>query len=165
MPKLSPTELKSLLLINKHALDDEIIRQSQLYSDISDYAVQAEAERDAAKEDLEVVDAKLDIKWRKKLKDEKSTETMFKNLVKTDPEHEKAFDVWLAAKSNADEMNNLKNSFLQRSNMLRTLGQLYTSNYWMESSIKPTHAQENAHYTANRQRIATARAARVRPEN
>ena len=160
MKSIPISELREQLLIDKHALDDELIRQSQLFSEIGDQAVMAGAERDAAKENLEVTDSRLDTEWRKKLSTVKTTEKIINNHVKTDPRHEKAFELWLEAKSKADELENLQKSFLQRANMLKSLCQLYTSNYWMDSSIKPSKATEASHYAANRSRISNARAAR-----
>ena len=158
--RLSPSDLRAQLKIDKNALDEEVMRQPQLFSDIGEYEVEAQAELDAAKEYLETVDAKLDIKYRQQYKDEKTTEKMFANLVKVDPDHEKAFNEWLDAKTKAAELGNLQKSFLQRANMLKALGQLYSSNYWMEASIKPSKTVEDSHYLANRTRIANARAAR-----
>jgi uncharacterized membrane protein YheB (UPF0754 family) len=162
--KLSVDNLHSNLEVDKNALDDEIMRQPQLFSDIGDYAIDAVAERDTAKEALEVVDAKLDIEWRKKLSSNaKVTEKMVANLVKTDVRHEKAFNAWLVAKSKSDRLEVLQKSFFMRANLLKALAQLYSSNYWMESSIKAPKATIESHYNANRVRISNARAAQGKP--
>jgi len=63
----SPADLKKRLAIDKMALDDDVMEQPALFDDVSDQLADAIAERDAAKEDLTVVDAELDINWRRKL--------------------------------------------------------------------------------------------------
>lgn len=158
----SLSDLQAQLAIDKSALDDEVIRQPSLFYDISEQLTDASAERDAAKEDLATIDAELDNKGRKKLSTihDKVTENMVKNFVQTSPEHEKAFDIFLAAKTKADKLSALKDAFQQRSYMLRDLVQLYSANYFEESSVKPTRAQEASHYAANRLRMANARAVR-----
>lgn len=151
---------KADLAIDKHALDEEIVRQPQLFSEISEQAVMSAAERDAAKENLKVVDAALWIDWRTKLKDGKVTEKLLDHHVVTDPDHEKAFNTWLDAKTKADNAENLKDAFQQRSSMLRDLVSLYTSNYYQEASMRPSAASEASHYAANRSHLAKARAGR-----
>jgi ATP phosphoribosyltransferase regulatory subunit HisZ len=154
-------DLKQQLAIDKSSLDDEVIRQPVLFYNISEQLTEAIAERDGAKEDLASTDAGLDNKWRTKLKAlPKVTEAMVSNHVLTDPEHEKAFDVYLAAKTKADKLQALKEAFQQRSYMLRDLVSLYTANYYEDSAIKPSRAQEASHYAANRARISNARVAR-----
>lgn len=157
-------ELQQQLAIDKSVLDDEVIRQPVLFYTISEQLTDAIAERDAAKEELATVDADLDDQWRRKLakKDSKArvTEAMVANHVITSLEHEKAFDIYLKAKTKADKLLALKEAFQQRSYMLRDLVSLYSANYYEESSIKPTKAQDASHYAANRQRMSNARAVR-----
>lgn len=161
---MNPTlaDLQSQLAIDKSVLDDEVIRQPVLFYSISEMLTDAIATRDGAKEDLAAIDADLDGTWRKKLSkgDSKVTEKMVANCVQTDQEHEKAFDVWLKAKTHADKLLALKEAFQQRSYMLRDLVSLYSANYYEDASIKPTKTQEASHYAANRARISNARAAR-----
>lgn len=161
---IQPTlaELQEQLAIDKSVLDDEVIRQPVLFYTISEALTDAIAERDAAKEDLAAVDADLDFTWRKKLSKGtvKITETMVKNHVQTSADHDKAFLAWLEAKTKADKLLALKEAFQQRSYMLRDLVSLYSANYYEESSIKPSRAQEASQYAANRSRISNARAAR-----
>lgn len=163
MTLLTLTDLQEQLAIDKSCLDDEVIRQPMLFYSVSEMLVDALAERDAAKEELNAVDADLDGIWRKKLsKDAKGrlTESMVKNHVQLSAQHEKAFDVYLKAKTKADRLTALKEAFQARSYMLRDLVQLYSANYYEDASVKPTRAQEASHYASNRSRISNARAAR-----
>lgn len=161
MPSLA--DLQAQLAIDKSVLDDEVIRQPMLFYSVSEALTTALAERDAAKEELAAVDAELDFQWRKKLSKNKAvrvTETMIKNYVQTSEGHEKAFNVWLEAKTKADRLEALKAAFQQRSYMLRDLVALYSANYYEDASMKPTKAQEASQYASNRSRISNARAAR-----
>lgn len=159
---LTLTDLQQQLAIDKSALDDEVIRQPVLFYTISELLTDAIAERDAAKEELNMTDADLDSEGRRKLakSGDKTTEAMFKNYVQTHADHENAFKAWLIAKTKADKLLALKEAFQQRNYMLRDLVSLYSANYYEESSIKPSRAQEASQYAANRSRISNARAAR-----
>lgn len=163
MPTLTLADLQESLTIDKSVLDDEVIRQPVLFYTVSEMLVDALAERDAAKEELNSVDADLDGIWRRKLgKDPKAkaTEAVVKNHVQLSAEHEKAFGVYLTAKTKADRLSALKDAFQARSYMLRDLVSLYSANYYEDASVKPTKAQEASQYASNRSRIGNARAAR-----
>jgi len=155
-------ELKQHLAIDKSILDDEVVRQPVLFYTISEVLTDAIALRDGAKEELAAVDAEMDSMWRKRLSknDARVTEKMVQNCVQCSNEHEKAFNAYLEAKTNADKLLALKEAFQQRSYMLRDLVSLYSSNYYEASSIKPTKATEASHYNANRMRMSNAREAR-----
>lgn len=151
-------EIKQRLQIDKQVLDDEIMRQPGLFYTVSEQLTTALAERDAAKENLDIVNAELDAKWRKNLQSQpKLTEKVVNNHVVMDPDHEVAFAEYLMFKSKADKLQALKDAFQQRSYMLKALVALYAANYYEDSAIKPSHAQEVSHYAANRTRIALAR--------
>lgn len=157
------SELQAQLAIDKSELDDEVIRQPSLFYMVSEKLTDALAERDAAKEELANVDADLSAHYRAKLtKTTKGrvTDSSVAIHVQADAEHEKAFRVWLDAKTKADKLQALKDAFQQRSYMLRDLVSLYTANYFEDSSVRPSKAQEASHYAANRTRISNARAAR-----
>lgn len=155
--------LQAQLEINKTELDDEVIRQPSLFYMVSEQLTDALAERDAAKEELANVDADLYATWRTKLgKSEKGrvTDTMVNMHVQASADHEAAFANYLKAKTKAEKLLALKEAFQQRSYMLRDLVSLYSANYYEDTSMRPTKAQEASHYAANRQRISIARAAR-----
>ena len=143
-------------------LDDEVIRQPMLFYEVSDQLTDALAERDAAKEELAAVDADLDNSWRRKLAKvkERVTDKVILSHVTTSPEHEKAFEAYLQAKTRADKLTALKEAFQQRSYMLRDLVALYSANYYETTSLKPTKAQDISHYHTNRSHMNDARIAR-----
>ena len=154
-------DLRGQLQIDKTALDDEVIRQPGLFQEVSEELTEAIAERDAAKEELATVDAELDNKWRGVLAGAvKVTEKLISNHVQISNEHRLAFRSYLDAKTKADKLQALKDSFKQRSDMLRSLVKLYSDNYFESTSYSASKAQDASHYAANRARISEARAAR-----
>jgi uncharacterized protein YecT (DUF1311 family) len=157
-------ELKQELKIDKSCLDDEVIRQPVLFYTVSEQLTEAVAERDAAKEEMNVVDAELNAHYRTKLAKTASrvTDNLVTSHVQTDKRHEKAFMVWIEAKTKADKLQALKEAFQQRSYMLRDLVSLYSTNYYENASLKPSQAQEAAHYHTNRARIANARLTKLK---
>ena len=156
-------ELKEQLAIDKSVLDDEVIRQPVLFYAVSELLTSALAERDGAKEHMNSVDAELSAKWRAQLtttNQGRVTDTMVASQVQVDTKHKKAVEEYLDLKAYADQVEALKSAFQQRSYMLRDLVSLYTANYFEDSSVRLTKAQEASHHSANRARISIARAAR-----
>lgn len=163
MKQPSLADLHKYLTIEKLALDDEVINQPTLFYMVSEQLTLAMAERDAAKENLANVDASLYSKWRLKLskiKNSRVTDAEVNNQVQCSQEHEEAFNQFLTAKTQAEKLIALKEAFQQRSYMLRDLVALYTANYFEDSSLKPTKAQEASQYKSNRIRVALAREAK-----
>jgi hypothetical protein len=157
-------ELRSYLEIDKHALDDEIVKQPSLFFKVSEAYVEAVAERDACKEELASIDAELDGEVRHKLEvaGEKITEAIVKNEIQTDKKHGPAFDTYILAKTKADMLMALKEAFQQRGYMLRDLCSLYVSQYYDQSSVQGNSKTDAAVYNRQRERLAEAREARKR---
>lgn len=152
-------DLKAKLAINKAALDDEVSKQPILFFEIAEEYTQAAAERDACKEELATVDAKLDGIVRASLahSGDKVTEAMVKNSVQMHREHQEAFDTYMEAKTKADVLGSLKEAFVQRAHMIRDLCSLYLNSYYEQSSVQGTNSTDKAQYQATRKRLAEAR--------
>lgn len=153
-------KLKALLAIDKNKLDDNISEQPMLFFEIAEACVDALAERDARKEDLATVDAELDGKVRLFLAKQqtKVTEAMVENAVQTNKEHEAAFEAYAKAKGQADLFLAMKDSFAQRSDMLRSMAQLFVASYFEHPSIQ----EDKARYEIGRERLTQARAAKAK---
>jgi hypothetical protein len=148
-------EFKKYLAIDKQALDDEVMQQPALFFEVSEAYAQAVAERDALKEELNAIDAKVFVYQRGG--DPKATDTAIKSRVAVDPKHQKAFTEWLEAKEHADRLAALKDSFFQRSEMLKTLGRLHASNYFEQTSVRSTQSTDAMVYQRQRERLAIQR--------
>lgn len=157
MNSIIDDEFRRYLQIDKNALDDELISHPQLLFRVSEAYVEAVAERDALKENLLTVDASLDQEIRGELEGGKVTEAIVKNLIQLHPKHKAASDAYLMSKHKADVLAALKDAFGTRGYMLRDLCQLYTANYFENSSVKDSAAADAATYRRNRQRLAEAR--------
>lgn len=153
-------QLKALLAINRHALDEEISRQPLVFYEVADACVQAMADRDGAKEELDTIDAKLDGIVRKMLDGSKNrvTEAMVANGILLHPEHEKAYVAYMEAKTKADEVLALKEAFAQRGYMLRDMCQLYVTGYFEQNSVRgDSGAADRIQYNETRKKLAKAR--------
>jgi hypothetical protein len=148
-------EFKKYLRIDKQALDDEVMQQPGLFFEVSEAYAQAVAERDALKEELNVMDGRLYVGY--KGLDPKSTDTAIKSRINADPKHQQAFTEWLEAKEHADRLAALKDSFFQRSEMLKTLGRLHASNYFEQTSVRSTQSTDAMVYQRRRERLALQR--------
>ena len=148
-------EFKKYLRINKQALDDEVMQQPELFFQVSEAYAQAVAERDALKEELNVTDSKLFANQRRN--DPKATDTAIKSRVSIDSGHQQAFTEWLEAKEHSDRLGALKDSFFQRSEMLKTLGRLQASNNFEQTSVRDTKSTDAMVYERQRKRLALQR--------
>lgn len=161
MSKTLVEELKAFLEIDKHALDDEIVKQPSLFFRASEAYVEAAAERDACKEELATIDAELDGKIRHDLEvaGDKYTEAIVKNGIQAHKRHSAAFDTYILAKTRADQLLGLKEAFHQRSYMVRDLASLYVASYYENSSVQGNGRSDKVVYDRQRERLATAREA------
>jgi hypothetical protein len=158
-------ELKEALQIERSELDFEIVKQPSLFNDAGELAVEAAAVRDTLKEKLSQKDAELYLKHKELLEEEadkKPSEASIKMAVERDSAHIKATDNYLEAVAEAAKLQILKESFHQRSYMLRELAGLYVSNWFESSSVKPTRNTDAAVSDRKMQRLVEGRAGRNR---
>jgi hypothetical protein len=145
-------EFRGYLAIDKHALDKELMQQSQLFFTVADELVLALSKRDALKEGLATIDAGLDKKYR--AGNSKVTETAIKSMVQLDREHQLAMGQYLQLKLEADQLAALKEAFQQRNYAIRDLCQLFVSQYFAQDSVKVTAASDELIYQTRRQQTA-----------
>jgi hypothetical protein len=152
-------ELKVGLEIRKSALDDELVKQPQIFNEVSELAVMAAARRDFLKEELSRTDAELAGKHRRNFEKKagKATDSMVSAAVATDPVHKTAVEKHITAKETADLAMSLKESFHQRRYMLQELSGLFVANYF-ESSSSGGARSNMSEYKAGKNRDAMAEA-------
>lgn len=155
-------ELRSLLEIDKHSLDDEIVRQPQTFFKISEASVKATAHRDFCKEEIKRVDADLAAAHRRKIEKSgaRATDSAVSSAVAADPKHQKAVDRYIKANQRAELLNALREAFSQRSYMLRDLSTLFVANYFEKTSVTDNSTVRGAKADANMDRMAEARKAK-----
>lgn len=152
-------ELRELLAIDKHSLDDEIQKQPQLFFKVSEAQVSAAARRDYLKEEIKRVDAELHAKHRRLIEKtgSRATDAAVTAAIQADPDHQRAVDAHINAAKEADLLVALKESFSQRSYMLRDLATLFVANYFESSSMKANSAASDIRYEKAKDKMAEAR--------
>lgn len=154
-------ELKQKLIINKTALDEELVHQAHSFYELADMYSAAVSQRDALYEEVKQVDADLYGVIRVELEQRgvKATEAIVASQVQSSQEHKDAHKAFLDAKLLADKLGALKEAYGQRAYMLRDLVQLYAVGYFSDTPIRSTNASD-AMYDHRRMRMAEKRTAK-----
>ena len=128
----------ALIRIDRNQLDDELIRQPEIFAWLSEDLVTAIAIQDEKKNRVPVIEAELNQKIRKQLDraGEKYTEAVINSRVLTHEDRTQALNEYTQARANAGRLMGLKEAFSQRANMLRELAHLFAAGYWSEQSAK-----------------------------
>jgi len=124
---------RALLPVDKHALDDALERHAQLQEEIGRELNLAQAAASRAKDDLATVEANL-------FKDLKSSGEKISNevcnaTVQTHRLREKAYDVLLTLQGEVNDWAKLYDAWQQRGWSIKTLGELYSSEYFSLTSV------------------------------
>ena len=149
-----------LLKIDKNDLDTELIRQTDLFNKISLQFVEAASIRDEKKKYLQVVEAELRLKIKKEFDDDgrRVTEKTLDAMIITDPIRLKANKIYQEAKLKCDKYEVLKESFRQRSYMLRELISLFISDYYSIDAVrKKGSRRDEQFYDLTREKIKGSR--------
>lgn len=119
------------------SLAESMVEQTQLYGHCGAMFALAKSERDQKKFESELLEAKLnrDIRERLENNGEKVTEDKIKALIKLEPEYQKVYREYLDARFDADSWEELKDSYTQRSYMLKELATLRSSGYLDEMTV------------------------------
>ena len=119
-------KLKDGLRIDEHSLDTALRDHPDLFYDVSLALALAISNRDEAKQNLEEIEAEVDIEIRAETArlNEKTTETQITSLKKIDPKVKTANDKFLAEKLNAANLTALKEAYEQKSYALSKLVEL-----------------------------------------
>lgn len=123
-------ELAVEITIDKNKLDDELIKQPQLYWEVSEGYADAISKRDQSKQVLEQVEATTGSAYRLSDYSGKVTEAKVNEHVKADSSYVQQYQLHIAYKAKAEAWSGLKESFSQRCSMLRELVTLHTTGYW-----------------------------------
>lgn len=152
------------LKIDRNSLDDELIEQAAIFFEVAEAASYAASERDEAYSMIKEIEAELTQSERERLiqEENKVTEKMVESAVRNHDDYVKAVRYHLKMKKKADRLTALKESFHQRSYMLRDLVQLYISGYFMDESIKGGQAMSRSDVEFHNQTKAVGRQRRER---
>lgn len=162
-------QLRALLVIDKHNLDEELIRQPQLYDEAARGA--ARAASIAAKKKLErnETEAKRATSMRNAAtkKGQKITEAQVNKDLPKDPEFIKASLAYIAAEEDAGMWAALKDAFAQRSYALKDLVQLYLGGFFQADRVGAAtpRSREQVDYDQHRAAMAEDRKRRAKTKN
>lgn len=126
-------EAKQALQIDKNDLDEELIRQPVILSDVGAARVKAENIRDRAKDALEREEAEAYLKGKEDA-EKGSTDHSIRQRAKIRKKVVAAQAEYREAKREAAEWDVLWTSFMQRSFMLNKLAELYTAQFYSKDS-------------------------------
>lgn len=159
-------ELREGLAIDKDALDEGLIQQPQQYLDVSEAYALAVSRRDQAKDNLETLEARLNLDYRSDAESsgEKYTEPMLKAKVQQSKMRRQAYTEYLEACKEVDLLDGLRSAYRDRSYMLRSLADLYVTGYFTSSSVKGNTSRKVEEEAYNRRRAAMAEDRRKRTE-
>jgi len=134
MKEFSFNDYMSNLVIDKHLLDDECLKQPVLFDYYSNKWADASAKQDKAKQKLENFKAELEKKVRLKLSrlKDRVTEKAVGNEVETNKKYQKLCDRHILAKAKANKARGRKDAFAQKKDMIKILTDLFISNYFGE---------------------------------
>lgn len=155
------------LQIDKHALDEALEEQAQIYHQIAEACSYAKSQRDEAYDNIKRVEADLNLRVREELESEgvKVTEKSVDARVQNHEERREAVDNHLQLAHVCDRLYALRDSFNMRAYMIRSLVELHISGYFMENARGVAQsAEKTSRYDEQRQRMAEKRK-RARPKD
>lgn len=129
-------DLREGLQIDKHALDDELIRQPDMLYRVSEHLTLRISQRDAAKQDLSEIEARVDADLRRdaSISETRITEKEIESQKKVNREVLRAVDKLRLLNLSVGRLSALKEAFGSRGHALRDLTSLYVANYFSDSS-------------------------------
>jgi hypothetical protein len=133
-------ELQGLVVIDRNHLDEELIKQSQLFWEAGEGFAQAVSKQDQAKQVLEQVAATTASSYRSN-SIEKITEAKITEHVDSHPDYIQQYRLYLTYKGEADRWMAIKNAYAHRNEMLRSLVSLVNIGYWNSSSVSDEQIQ------------------------
>jgi hypothetical protein len=138
--------LEDGLRIDRDDLDSSLTEQPDQYYKVALAYTNAAALRDAAKLDLEQIEANLDVTLRAQAAQaqEKTTEASIKQEMRLDPRWQTAKKHHLDLSLDADRLGALKEAFQQRSFMLRELVALTISEIGSRAGAAGAYEATNA---------------------
>jgi hypothetical protein len=139
--------LSTDLKIDRNDLDSEFANQARLYAYYGTMAALAESRRQHLKNELELLYAHLDAEKRNQARVEaesmkiKFTETMFENMVKSDPRYQTKMKEYLNTQELANILDVGKKAFEHRKDMLVSLGANHRQSTTMDKRVMTDYAK------------------------
>jgi len=159
---VSLEDLEHALKVDKHALDEMLERQSDLYYMVAKECALLESRHDAAYHKQKEVEAAVDQKIRSNLPlDEKVTERDIEARRRTHPDVVESVSLLSDMKRDVAIWHALKEAWQQRSYVLKELVTLYVSAYYGDSTGRSTDRVKERDGDVGRRKMADARRQRM----
>jgi hypothetical protein len=133
--------------IDKFSLDKECATNGEKVIYWGSKWAEANALREEAKKRLDEVRANLDLSIRENPESfgvvTKLTETMIEQLIKRHSEYKKAYEDYISAKRVAEELNMVKEAFLQRKDLLLAEIRLFLADYYHSEETLSLETEED----------------------
>lgn len=155
--------MKADVKFNKHDLDGAIETQTTNFADIAEAVALAISRRDEAKDNLKVVEAEIDADIRKSIELDKDTkkpsEPQIKMMIMLDKDMGTAQKRFDRLARDARALEACKESYSQRSYMLREMVALWLGGYYSDTVAKGRAGQEvkRTQYDRDKGEISAAR--------
>lgn len=136
---------KEDLSIDKFNLDYEWETQPAKYIEWAEKCVNAQFEKDKAKDMLDLIEAQLDSEIR--LKSEKQTEAKIKSQILQDKRYIEAKNLYIESIKNARILEIAKDAFEHKKKALEKITDLWISGYWSSPKINNNLKEGISRYT------------------
>ncbi len=134
--RFDPEEFHKKLRIDKHALDDEVEQQPELYGEIAETAVIAKSQVESWEEQVKVLEASIDNEAREQAAaaEERITENEIKSMIINSESRKEMIIKLLNARHQQRLLEALTTAFRHRSYALRDMVDLYLASYYSSRS-------------------------------
>lgn len=144
------TDYKEKLRVNKHALDDALEDQAVLMAEISEIVADCNWKQHEAKNHLETIEAELLEKYRDR--EEKVTVAVIAGQVIRDSRRVNAWVHFQERRRECEKWQALQDAWRQRGFAIKTMADLYASNYY-----SPVSTTAPVQYERVREKMAQSR--------
>ena len=150
------SEFKKDIEIDIHSLDEQWVKQPQLYAKYAEQAVNASFDKDKLKEQLDLIEAELDTEIRSdpaKFGLDKVVEKAVANVILLQSKYQKASNAYFESVKRMKIFEVGRDSMDHKKRALEKLTDLFLSNYWADKeSCKVREMKEHL----ERQRVTEA---------
>ena len=136
--RFDPAELQTRLRIDKHALDDEVEQQPELYGEVAEAAALAKSQVESLEEQVKVLEATIDADAREQagIADERITENEIKSMITNSEVRKEMIIKLLNSRHLQRRLEALTTAFRHRSYALRDMVDLFLASYYSSRSAK-----------------------------
>lgn len=138
-------EFESRLRIDRNALDNAVAEQADIYYQVARSFSQATDVSETSKAELDVIDSGVALSLREdaEKKGVKVTEGKIAEMVKVSDAHIDAMNNYQQARDRARSLNDLRDAYHQRSEMLKRMVDLYVGQYFTVTSVRSAETKQS----------------------